>query len=210
MMRRTVAVMAAVVVSLLVIPVGVASARLLARSDPLGIGVTTCAGHWTGKLTFHPALVNGGVATSELVTLSAVAKTCTGGAPTPAKGIVTGKGVIAGAGANNCLTAFAGGGTFPFTTAGFVEVIKWHPTSISVSRPNYPSLTESNTADPPYVNLLFNAGTVAGSYSPFATTQSITTMKTLATITGTTPGNCGNTSGVTSLAIRGSMTTGSY
>jgi hypothetical protein len=210
MIRRTIVVMTAMAVSLLVIQVGAASARLLARSDPIGTGVTTCAHHWTGTLTFHPALINGGVATSEAISIKAVAKTCTGGIPTPTKGIIQGKGVISGAGANNCLTSFAGGGTFPFSGPGFVENVKWHPTTISVSRPLYPSVTESNTANPPYVNLLFNAGSVTGSYSPDATTQSITTMKTLATITGTTSGNCGHAGGLHSLAIRGSMTTGSY
>jgi hypothetical protein len=210
MIRRTVVVMATVGVSLLVIPVGVASARLLARSDPVGTGVTTCASHWTGTLTFRPNLINAGASTSEEITIKAEAKTCTGGIPTPTKGLINGKGVILGPGANNCATAFAGGGTFPFSTPGYVEAIKWDPTSISASTALFPSVTESNTADPPYVNLLFNAGTVTGSYSPYATTQSLTSVKKLAIITGATAGNCGSTGGLHTLAIRGPLSTGSF
>ncbi|HXQ61732.1 MAG TPA: hypothetical protein VN796_05315 [Acidimicrobiales bacterium] len=207
MIRRAVLVMGAVVVSLLVIPVGVASARLLVRSDPVATGVTNCGGAWTGTLKFTPPLINGGTSTSEEISLKATAKPCAGGTPPPVKGKINGKGVIFGTGANNCATVFAGG-TFSFSTAQFVEVIKWNPTSISPSRASFPSVTEGNVVDAPYVNFFFNVGVIAGSYSPFATTQSITTVKTLATITG--PADCGSTGGVASLAIRGAQSTGSY
>ncbi len=200
---------AAALVAVVAIPVGVASGAHLNGVN--GTGITTCANNWTGKLTFTPRLKNGGSATTETVGIKAVAKPCAAGAPTPTLGKISGRGIISGAGANDCLIIFAGGGVFPFSPS-FAERISWAPGGINPSGVTFPSVTESNAADPPYVNFRFGSGVVTGSFpTTGGASQSINTNRTLANINGNGPNKCGGGgSGIASLSIRAAGTLGYF
>jgi hypothetical protein len=207
MTRRMVLMMAAALVSVLAIPVGVAAGAHL--SGVTGTGITTCANQWSGKLTFNPRLKNAGMATMETVRIKAVAKPCAGGTPTPPLAKVIGEGVITGAGANSCGTIFAGGGVFAFSPS-FIENLDWAG-GINSSTAAFPNVTESNITDPPYVSFSFSPGVVTGSFPTGGASQSIKTIRTLANIMGNGNNKCGGMGlGVGSLTIRAAGTFGIF
>jgi hypothetical protein len=198
----------AALVSVLALPVGGASAQ---TDNIVGLGNPVCTGAWTGKISFAPALKNGGVATTEKVKINAKAKPCAGGAPVPIKGTLTGNQVISTPGANNCALLLPAPPSTVNVPIPFLETIKWDPGNIHFTKVAFP--TESVTSTVPGATVTFSATgpTVAGSsYVSAAATQSINTVKTYAVITGGTLGNCGNASGLANLMISGVGTTGTY
>ena len=84
MIRRSILTGAALLLSLIVLPATASSAQV--RPNVTGTGITHCNGAWAGGLKFVPALVTGGVATSETVTLLATMPACAGGVPVPVSG----------------------------------------------------------------------------------------------------------------------------
>lgn len=72
-------------------------------------GTLTCTPGWTGTMTFAPALKTGGTTTRVGVDLNLTFSGCSGGSvvPSPSGGSYHAKGIVAGAGANNCTNWFA-------------------------------------------------------------------------------------------------------
>lgn len=111
-----------------------------AMNNPVGVGTTTCTAGYTGTMNFFPALKTGGTSTTEEVSLNLSFNTCTGGTPTPVAGKYVAKGIVSGAGANNCANWFAPSvGTSPgiairiFNQAPLDGDVVWSPSSISPS-----------------------------------------------------------------------------
>jgi len=208
-MRRAILASAAMMVGLIVVPAAASSAK----TSPaiVGAGITHCVGAWTGTVTFAPALFTGGTSTQEEMSLTAVVKPCTGGTPTPTKGKFVGKGIINGAGANDCnnwfVTPAPPGGTAVRTfTPYFGGAITWAPASIassSLSAPTYDVVTTS-TASPVLfkalgVSVTNSYPTAAGKFK-FKTTQLLSAILT----------SCGSTSGLSSVTIAGPGSNGKF
>jgi len=197
---------AAALVSVVALPVGVASAH-----PPPGTGITTCAGASTGNLHFIPPLTNGGVANVETIRITATVASCTGGAPAPTSGSIVGTESIHIAGANSCGTLFPTappGGTFnvPPNDVSFHEVIKWAPAgTIFPTKIKFPpgAMTgvpiATSTAAAPIVFAQIGPTVGPSSYPDAPAFQALGTVESYATITGGGPGTCGTT--VHNLAI---------
>lgn len=222
MTRRAVVTIMAALVPLAVVLVGVVgvvvapSAASAAQANPnvVGAGHTTCTGAWTGTLRFSPPLINGGVATSVEVSITAVAKPCSGGAPTPSYGKIIGKGIFHGAAANSCahIPLAPPGGTHTATFVPyFYEGISWVPAAITSTAIHFPSFQVITTTPAAPVKFKATGSTTAGSsYPDPSVTQTLSTTKTYATIKSAGVGDCGSTSGVSSLTLRAAGTTGTF
>jgi hypothetical protein len=197
MTRKSGLMVAVLLISMAFVPVG-ASAQTLPVT---GTGTTTCTGAWTGKLHFSPPLKTAGTAHSEEVSIEARAKPCAGGTPPPTKGKIVGKGIISGAGANDCTT------TMTFNTPGFYEGITWTPVVVG-TRLDFPTLTWAPGAGASTGHLVISGGpvTTAGSYAITTATQSLTTLLTTAAILA----DCGSAAGVSALSIATPESTGTY
>lgn len=205
-----------VLCALVLIPIGMAGASPTRTSnqaarhrDPVGFGTPTCSA--VGKLSFHPALKTGGTATSEEVSITGKLTACSPALPTPLAGKLDGKGIIHGAGANNCALYFPTG-IMTFTSAGFFVETKWKPAAIHITEVDFPTLTITNpggAAGPE----IFTAGPtpiVAGtSYAP-AETLTLSTFKSQGTITGLGAGNCGGAGGLKTAAFVPPGSTGTF
>lgn len=178
---------------------GAAPARIV------GSGTPTCT-TIIGKLTFNPPLKTGGIATSEGVSISGKVLACTGGTPTPTAGKISGKGLIRGPGANNCLAYFPTG-TMTFTPPGFFVQVTWAG-AITPTRVFFPTLviTNSGTTAPEVFN---GTGPVTGSYLT-TETLALATVKPAGVITGITRGNCGGRGGLRDATFGVPPTTGSF
>lgn len=206
MLRRSILTGGALLVSLVFIPATASSANF--RLNPVAIGITHCNGAWSGKLQFTPALVTGGTAAQVEVSVTAVVAACTGGSPPPTSGKLIGKGVITGAGANNCANYFATpappGGTDPMTFSTPLQGdIVWTPTGIAPSTISVAAMSVTTTTNAAAVTFKAPVVTVTGSYPTTSGKFRFNTVKALSTILGTTTGNCGNTSGLSKLVIAG-------
>jgi len=223
MSRRAVVTIAASLVPLAVALVGVASvvaapsvaSATQVRPNVLGTGHTTCAGAWTGTLHFAPPLINGGTANSEEVSITAVARPCIGGTPTPTLGKIIGKGIIHGTAANSCahIPLAPPGGTHvnTFLAPGFYEGITWTPATITSTSINFPTVKVITTTPAAPVKFAATGPTAAGSsYADPTATETLSTTKTYAVIKSAGVGDCGSTGGVSSLTLRAAGTTGTF
>ena len=223
MTRRAVVTIIAALVPLAVVLVGVVgvvvapSAASAAQVHPnvLGTGHTKCTGAWTGILRFGPPLINGGTATNEEISITAVAKPCVGGTPTPTLGKIVGKGIIHGAAANSCahIPLAPPGGTHvaTFLAPGFYEGIAWTPAAIASTSINFPTIRVTTTTPAAPVKFTMTGPTTAGSsYADPAATETLSTAKTYAMIKSAGAGDCGSTGGVSSLTLRAAGTTGTF
>lgn len=223
MSRRAVLTIVASLVPLVVALVGVASvvaapsvaSAAEVHPNVLGAGHTTCAGAWTGTLHFAPPLINGGTATNEEVSITAVAKPCTGGAPVPTLGKIIGKGIIHGLAANSCahIPLAPPGGTHvnAFLSPGFYEGITWTPATITSTSINFPTVSVITTTPGAPVKFKATGPTSAGSsYPDAAATETLSTTKVYAVIKSAGAGDCGSTGGVSSLTLRAAGTTGTF
>ena len=208
-MRKTMMAGAAMIVCLVVVPAAASSAKT--SPAVVGVGITHCVGAWTGVVTFAPPLFTGGTSTQEEISLTAVVKPCAGGTPTPTKGKFVGKGIITGAGANDCnnwfVTPAPPGGTDIETFSSFFGgAITWSPTNIypsSLSAPTFDVVTTS-TASP----VLFKAlgVTVTHSYPTavgkfkFDTTQLLSAILT----------DCASSTGLSSVNIAAAGSNGKF
>jgi hypothetical protein len=212
MIRRSVLTGAALLVSLVVLPATASSAQ--AHPNVVGTGITHCNGGWTGKLTFTPPLINAGVATTENVTLTATAPACALGVPVPTSAKLVGKGVISGAGANNCAAYFATpappGGTdiLTFGPAAFGGAITWTPVAIASSSFGFGTAKMTTTALAAPVTFTAPVVTVTGSYPTGAGKFKFNTVKTLAVILGGGP-NCAG-AGLSKLRIAAAGSKGKF
>ena len=215
MIRRSILTGAALLVSIAVLPAAASSAK--AQPNVVGVGITTCTGAWTGKLKFSPPLVNGGVATTEDVTLIATAAACAGGVPAPTSGALVGKGVIAMAGANNCANYFVTpappGGTDTLTAAPgsvFAGSITWTPAGIHTSSFTFTALTMTTTTLAAAVTITAPTVNVTSSYPTAAGTFTFNTIKTLGVILSAAAGNCGGLGGLKKLKIAAPGSSGTF
>ncbi len=213
MHRRAIFSGAALIVILIVLPAAASSAK----SSPaiVGVGITHCNGAWTGVMDFGPALLTGGTATTEEVSIDAVVSACAGGTPPPVKGKFVGKGIINEPGANDCNNFFATpappGATHVETfTPYFGGDIRWTPTSISPSSISLTTMrvTTSSTASA----VVFKAPivTVTSSYPTAAGKFKFKTTALLGTILSSGVGDCGSTSGLSSVSIASAGSTGKF
>jgi hypothetical protein len=148
-----------------------------ALANVTGTGTTTCSASYTGKFTFSPALKNGGTSTKEEVGVELSFSGCSLGTPVPVSGHYGAKGIVSGAGANDCANWFApavgitpGTAVRTFNAAPLDGDVAWSPTTINQSNVRFsnmrirtrPGLTNYLTFKLP------NAGTglVTGSYAP--------------------------------------------
>jgi len=148
-----------------------------ATVNPVGTGTTTCSAGYRGTFTFNPALRAAGTATTEGVVVKLSFAGCSGGTPVPASGQYAAKGIVSGAGANNCANWFAPPvGTSPgiatriFNQAPLDGAVAWSPTTISPSNVRFSNM-RIKTGAGAFKRLTFilpntGAGVVAGSYAP--------------------------------------------
>jgi hypothetical protein len=199
MMRRAIVSGAALTVLFIVLPAAASSAKT--SPDVVGVGITHCNSSWTGKVTFGPALQTGGTATSEEVSIQAVLHACAGGTPSPTKGKLGAKGIISGAGANDCNNFFVQpappGGTDIETFSTFGGAIYWTPTNISPSSISLTTMnvTTSSTASP----VVFKAPTVTVT-SSYPTTVGKFKFKTTALLSAILT-SCASSTGLSSVTI---------
>jgi len=150
---------------------GVAHAVSLGVNEP---GVVTCVpahGPWSGTISFAPALINGGTATTEVMVVKAAlgntGNLCSGSTGIAALGNITGKLTFNIAGANNCATIFSGA-ALAAPAAGSKFKMTWSvPAGANPTRWKMPgafvvtgALNESK--------ITVRGGAVAGSFTPFA------------------------------------------
>jgi hypothetical protein len=204
---------AAMLVCLVVLPASASSAQ--AHPNVVGVGITHCNGAWTGTLAFSPPLLTGGTATTEGVSITGVAASCTGGTPPPTSGKLDGKAVITGAGANNCSNYFATpappGGIDTLTfSPNFNGAIYWTPTSISPSSYSFAAMTAITTSTAATVRFKAPVVSVTGSYPTAAGKFAFNTVKLLGTILGSGSGNCASTSGLSNLRIAAAGSSGKF
>jgi hypothetical protein len=193
---------ATVLCTLVAIPLGATSASALV----LGTGTPTCTGI-VGKLSFQPPLKAGGLATHEEIHIKGKVFGCAGGAPVPTTGKIAGKGIIHGAGANNC-SAYFPTGTMTFTGSGFFVEVEW--AGIVTTRVDFPTLTITNPGGGAGPEIFTGGPTpVTGSYLP-SETLSLATVSTQSVITGTTAGNCSGAGGLKKAVFGAAGTTGTF
>jgi hypothetical protein len=148
-----------------------------ALDNVTGTGTTTCSAGYAGTFTFSPALKTGGTSTTEEVEVDLNFTGCSGGTPVPVSGHYVAKGIVSGAGANNCANWFAPAvGTTPgvavrnFNLAPLDGDVAWSPTTINQSNVRFSSMrirTRPGTTN--YLTFKLpntGAGVVAGSYAP--------------------------------------------
>lgn len=212
-MRRAILSGAAVMVSLIVLPAAASSAN----NSPavVGTGITHCVGGWTGVVTFGLALLTGGTASTEEVSLTAIVRPCAGGTPTPTKGKFVGKGIINAAGANDCNNFFAtpappGGTDVETFTPFFGGAISWSPPSISSSLLSLTAMDviTSSLASP--VQFKAPVVTVTNSYATAAGKFKFKTTQLLGTILSNSVGDCGSTSGLSQVTIAAAGSNGKF
>jgi hypothetical protein len=121
-------------------------------------------------MTFTPALVNAGTATSETVGLTLAFNGCTGGTPRPRSGTCTATGTVTGAGANDCANWLvqANPPVVNFSSS-LTGTVTWSPASIVPSTVSFAKM-RIGTGGPGrlLVKLPGTASTVTGSYAPTA------------------------------------------
>ena len=148
-----------------------------ALDNVTGTGTTTCSAGYAGTFTFSPALKTGGTSTTEEVEVDLNFTGCSGGTPVPVSGHYVAKGIVSGAGANNCANWFAPAvGATPGIAVGNFNLapldgdVAWSPTSINQSNVRFSNMRiRTGTGATNYLTFkLPNAGTgvVAGSYAP--------------------------------------------
>jgi hypothetical protein len=174
-----------------------------AISNVTGTGTTTCTTGWNGTMTFHPALKTGGIAHQEEVGLTVAFNGCTGGTPTPTSGRYAGKGIVSGAGANNCANWFAAPLATPplvtFNTAHLDGDVAWTPGTINSSNVSFTSLRIwTGAADRLLIKLPSPAAAslVTGSYAPTAD-LAIRALQLQPAVLA----SCGSSAGLSSLTI---------
>ena len=118
-----------------------------ALDNVTGTGTTTCSAGYAGTFTFSPALKTGGTSTKEEVEVELSFTGCSGGTPVPVSGHYGAKGIVSGAGANNCANWFAPAvGTTPgiavrnFNLAPLDGDVAWSPTNINQSNVRFSSM----------------------------------------------------------------------
>jgi hypothetical protein len=141
-----------------------------AMVGPVGTGNPVCNAGYNGTMTFSPALVNGGTATLENVTLKTKFAGCSGGTPTPTTGVYTAKGVVEGTGANNCANWFTVPlGTPPLVLFNDIALhgpVTWTPASISPSTVSFARMRiYTGGGGHLFVRLSPNGSVVTGSYA---------------------------------------------
>ena len=149
-----------------------------AVNNVTGTGTPTCSAGYAGRFSFSPALTTGGTATSELVQVQLSFSGCSGGSPVPVSGRYIAKGVVTGAGANNCSNWFAPAvGTSPgiaartFTAPGLRGPVTWSPSTINGSSVQFSNMRiKTGAAGAHYLTFILpippGNGVVTGSYAP--------------------------------------------
>jgi hypothetical protein len=148
-----------------------------ALDNVTGTGTTTCSAGYAGTFTFSPALKTGGTSTKEEVEVELSFTGCSGGTPVPVSGHYGAKGIVSGAGANNCANWFAPAvGTTPgiavrnFNLAPLDGDVAWSPTNINQSNVRFSSMRiRTRPGATNYLTFKLpnaGAGVVAGSYAP--------------------------------------------
>ena len=144
----------------------------------IGTGTTTCSAGYAGQFTFSPALKAAGTSTSEEVVVELSFDGCSGGAPVPASGHYVAKGIVSGAGANNCANWFApavgitpGIAVRTFNSAPLDGDVSWTPTTISQSNVRFGNMRiRTGTGATNYLTFKLpippGTGVVTGSYAP--------------------------------------------
>ena len=169
---------------LLLCAAGVATLAATAMGSPAaasagppvtGTGTPLCNAGYAGTMTFSPALTTGGTATSEEIEVKMQFAGCSGGIPAPTAGAYIAKGVITGAGANDCTHFFAPPLTTPPTVifnpnAHLDGVVTWSPTaSINPSNVGFSKMRiYTNGGGFLRVRLPAAVSTVTGSYASTA------------------------------------------
>jgi hypothetical protein len=148
-----------------------------ALDNVTGTGTTTCSAGYAGTFTFSPALKTGGTSTKEEVEVELSFTGCSGGTPVPVSGHYVAKGIVSGAGANDCANWFApavgitpGVAVRTFNLAPLDGDVAWSPTTINQSNVRFSNMQiRTRPGATNYLTFkLPNAGTgvVAGSYAP--------------------------------------------
>jgi hypothetical protein len=143
-----------------------------------GTGTTTCSAGYAGQFTFSPPLKAGGISTSEEVAVELSFTGCSGGSPVPVSGHYGAKGIVSGAGANNCANWFAPAvGSTPgiasrtFNAAPLDGDVAWSPTTINQSNVRFSNMRiRTGTGATNYLTFKLpippGTGVVTGSYAP--------------------------------------------
>ena len=144
----------------------------------IGTGTTTCSAGYAGQFTFSPPLKAGGTATSEEVAVELSFTGCSGGSPVPVSGHYGAKGIVSGAGANNCANWFAPAvGSTPgiasrtFNAAPLDGDVAWSPATINQSNVRFSNMRiRTGTGATNYLTFKLpipaGSGVVTGSYAP--------------------------------------------
>jgi len=174
MARKTVLILASLVLpSLLLVTVGSGVANA-ARTNPVLPGSVTCNaanGVWAGRIIFSPPLLNGGSANIEKIKVAArlgnTASPCLTGFGTPQIGRIVGKLLVNDPGtANNCATIF-GGVPLPAPMAP-PSKFKLHWTTPAGSPTTWmPPGPFVVTGSAGLNDITINGAAVTGSFSPF-------------------------------------------
>jgi hypothetical protein len=151
----------------------------------------------------------------EEVSITAVVKTCAGGTPAPTKGKFVGKGIINGAGANDCNNFFAtpappGGTDVQTFSPYFGGAITWTPATITSSSLSLTTMDVITSALTSPVVFKAPVVTVTSSYPTAAGKFKFKTTAALGTILSSSPGDCGTSTGLSSVTIAGAGSSGKF
>jgi hypothetical protein len=140
-----------------------------------GTGTPLCNAGYSGTMNFLTTLKNGGTATSEEITLQMQFTGCSGGSPVPTAGVYNAKGIVTGAGANDCAHYFSPPATTPpivnFNPNAHLDgVVNWSPAgTINPSNVGFSKMRIwTNGGGFLRIRLPAAASTVTGSYAPTA------------------------------------------
>ncbi len=189
-----------------------------ALNNGTGTGTSTCSANYTGHITFSPALRAGGAATREAVGVDISFGGCSGGSPVPVSGSYGAKGVVTGAGANNCANWFAAAvGTAPgiaartFNNAPLDGDVAWSPGTINESNVRFGNVRiKTGAGSSHYLTFMLpvppGSGVVTGSYSP--TSQLVLRVAPAQTYAALSA-SCASAAGVPSVTIAAMSPAGS-
>jgi len=205
MTRKTVLILVAVGVSSLVLATvrsGTAGAVYNPTVLPGTVKCNATSGVWSGVVSFSPALLNGGTASSETMSIQATlgnsASPCIGTTGIAASGVITGalRFNIAGS-ANDCATIFSGA-SLPAPAAGSQLKMQWTTPPGSANTPWKQPSNFSVKGAIGMNKITIKNGTVTGSFTPFANPKAVLSdagwPATIATA-------CASSTGLTSLSL---------
>jgi hypothetical protein len=206
MARKVVLIVSAMALFSVVSVAAVSGVAGAASYHPVLPGNVTCnpsGGVWSGRVTFTPPLMNGGIANKEKIvvkaTLGNTTSPCVTNAGFVAIGAIAGKIKVKDPGtANNCATIFGGSALPPAVLASAFKLVWTSPPGAPTNwtQPSFFSVVGSVTGS----NIAISAGSIAGSFTP-GTPSATLSDANWPGATGAVATGCASSTGLSALTL---------